>query len=323
MYLGVPVAGQPPKRLVGFQKVFVEPGASTAGDDHHRPGGDEPPVRRLGLLHPGLRDQAGGLHRLRGQLGRRHAARADPDHRLSSWRRPRRSRDRGRSPVAGAGRTAGCRPPRRRCSPWISRARSPSPLNGALTALRVARLDIVGVVTLGMITALGRRHHPGRPARQPAAGHVQRLALPGRGRGRRSGRLRLRPPAGTADRPITVMDAAGLSLFAVTGAVKALELGLGPGPGGHPRRDHRRGRRHAARRPGPADPVGAAAAGSTPSLRWSVPPRPSCVTELGVYARRRRSPRRRCASASACSGVHFDLDAPMPPAAGDPGSDDD
>jgi beta-glucosidase len=28
VYLGIPVAGQPPKRLVGFQKVFVEPGAS-------------------------------------------------------------------------------------------------------------------------------------------------------------------------------------------------------------------------------------------------------------------------------------------------------
>ena len=28
-------------------------------------------------------------------------------------------------------------------------------LDGALTALRVARLDIVGVVTLGMVTALG------------------------------------------------------------------------------------------------------------------------------------------------------------------------
>jgi beta-glucosidase len=28
VYLGVPVEGQPPKRLVGFQKVFVEPGAS-------------------------------------------------------------------------------------------------------------------------------------------------------------------------------------------------------------------------------------------------------------------------------------------------------
>ena len=28
-------------------------------------------------------------------------------------------------------------------------------LNGALTAVRAARLDIVGVVTLGMMTALG------------------------------------------------------------------------------------------------------------------------------------------------------------------------
>ena len=28
VYLGVPVEGQPPKRLVGFQKVFVEPGGS-------------------------------------------------------------------------------------------------------------------------------------------------------------------------------------------------------------------------------------------------------------------------------------------------------
>src|SRR3954453_9743075 len=28
VYLGIPVAGQPPKRLVGFRKVFVEPGAT-------------------------------------------------------------------------------------------------------------------------------------------------------------------------------------------------------------------------------------------------------------------------------------------------------
>ena len=28
VYLGVPVEGQPPKRLVGFQKVFMEPGES-------------------------------------------------------------------------------------------------------------------------------------------------------------------------------------------------------------------------------------------------------------------------------------------------------
>jgi beta-glucosidase len=28
VYLGVPVEGQPPKRLVGFQKVYMEPGES-------------------------------------------------------------------------------------------------------------------------------------------------------------------------------------------------------------------------------------------------------------------------------------------------------
>ena len=28
VYLGLPVDGQPPKRLVGFQKVFLEPGES-------------------------------------------------------------------------------------------------------------------------------------------------------------------------------------------------------------------------------------------------------------------------------------------------------
>jgi uncharacterized membrane protein YeiH len=28
-------------------------------------------------------------------------------------------------------------------------------LNGALTAIRLARLDVIGVVTLGIVTALG------------------------------------------------------------------------------------------------------------------------------------------------------------------------
>lgn len=101
-------------------------------------------------------------------------------------------------------------------------------LNGALTALRVARLDIVGIVTLGMITALG--------------GGIIRDVL-----------LDSLPPATFSDwrflavaagggliafvfgrdldrltTPITVLDAAGLSLFAVTGAGKALQLGMGP-----------------------------------------------------------------------------------------------
>jgi uncharacterized membrane protein YeiH len=102
-------------------------------------------------------------------------------------------------------------------------------LNGALTAVRAASLDIVGVVTLGMITALG--------------GGILRDIL-----------LGVLPPATFTDWrylvvaaagglvafglstwlerliwPITVLDAAGLGLFAVTGASKALALGFGVG----------------------------------------------------------------------------------------------
>jgi uncharacterized membrane protein YeiH len=101
-------------------------------------------------------------------------------------------------------------------------------LNGALTALRVARLDIVGVVTLGMITAIG-----GGIIRDvildslpPATFSDWRyLAVAASGGliafvcGRRLDRLTT---------PITVLDAVGLSLFAVTGATKALQFGLGP-----------------------------------------------------------------------------------------------
>jgi uncharacterized membrane protein YeiH len=103
-------------------------------------------------------------------------------------------------------------------------------VNGALTALRLARLDIVGVVTLGIITAIG-----GGIIRDvlidslpPATFSDWRyLAVAAGGglvafvAGRRLDRLTL---------PITVLDAAGLSLFAVTGASKALEAGLGPAP---------------------------------------------------------------------------------------------
>ncbi|MET9312834.1 TRIC cation channel family protein [Kribbella sp. NPDC003505] len=100
-------------------------------------------------------------------------------------------------------------------------------LNGALTALRVVRVDIVGVVTLGMCTALG--------------GGIIRDIL-----------LDALPPATFSDwryltvaaggglvafvfgrhldrvaKPILVLDAAGLSLFAVSGALKGLEFGVG------------------------------------------------------------------------------------------------
>lgn len=101
-------------------------------------------------------------------------------------------------------------------------------LNGALTAIRVADVDLIGVLTLGMFTALG--------------GGILRDIL-----------IDSLPPATFSDwrylavaaggsllafflsrhleamlGPINLLDAAGLSLFAVTGATKALSFGLGP-----------------------------------------------------------------------------------------------
>lgn len=103
-------------------------------------------------------------------------------------------------------------------------------LNGALTAVRTVRLDIVGVVTLGVITALG-----GGIIRDvlldslpPATfGDWRYLAVATGGGlaafvlGRRLDRLAM---------PIIVLDAVGLSFFAVTGASKALAFRLGAGP---------------------------------------------------------------------------------------------
>lgn len=104
-------------------------------------------------------------------------------------------------------------------------------LNGALTAVRAARLDVVGVVTLGMMTALGggvirdvligsippATFLDWRYFALAAAGGLIAFAL--------SKRLsRLETP------PITVLDAIGLSVFAVIGASKAMNVGLGIAP---------------------------------------------------------------------------------------------
>ena len=102
-------------------------------------------------------------------------------------------------------------------------------LDGGLTALRATRLDIVGVVTLAMITALG-----GGILRDLVIGAVppatfddwRYLTVAA------AGGLIAFVLAGLPDRlnlPINLLDAAGLSLFAVTGASKALDFGLGPG----------------------------------------------------------------------------------------------
>ena len=103
-------------------------------------------------------------------------------------------------------------------------------LNGALTAARAARLDVVGIVALGMITALGggvirdvligaippATFRDWRYFALAAAGGLIAFAL-----SRKLDRLEV---------AITVLDAVGLSTFAVIGASKALEYGLGIGP---------------------------------------------------------------------------------------------
>ena len=100
-------------------------------------------------------------------------------------------------------------------------------LNGALTAIRVARLDVVGVLTLGMITALGggiirdiflgslppATFSDWRYLAVAASGSLVAFAF-----GQRLDRMTT---------PILVFDAAGLSLFAVSGALKALDFGAG------------------------------------------------------------------------------------------------
>ena len=100
-------------------------------------------------------------------------------------------------------------------------------LNGALTAIKIVRLDIVGVITLGMLTALGggMLRDIVLDALPPATFSDWRyLAVAAFGGlvafvfGRRLDRLAT---------PILVLDAAGLSLFAVTGALKGLEFGVG------------------------------------------------------------------------------------------------
>jgi uncharacterized membrane protein YeiH len=102
-------------------------------------------------------------------------------------------------------------------------------LNGALTAIRVVQLDIVGVVTLGMFTALGggviRDIVLG--ALPPATFRDWRYLTVAAG-----GSLVAFLFGRSLDRLATlilVLDAAGLSLFAVSGALKGLDYGIGFG----------------------------------------------------------------------------------------------
>jgi uncharacterized membrane protein YeiH len=102
-------------------------------------------------------------------------------------------------------------------------------LNGALTASRRVRLDVVGVLALGIVTAVG-----GGIIRDVLIGDTPPAAL----RhwyylvaaivGSLAAWLIARPPRALT-RAIILLDAVGLSVFAVAGAQKAVAFGLGTG----------------------------------------------------------------------------------------------
>src|SRR4051794_18898044 len=195
-------------------------------------------------------------------------------------------------------------------------------VNGALTAMRGAKLDIVGVVALAMITALGGgiirdilidRLPPAtfsdwRYLAVAAVGGLIAFVF-----GRHLDRM---------SSPINVLDAAGLSLFAVTGASKALESGLGPtqavilgavtGVGGGTLRDVLIRRIPSVLSSGLyAIP---ALLGATATV---------VVSELHLY-----NLVTAIAAAALCFvvrmvGVHFGIDAPKPRSVPDPGEDGD
>ena len=195
-------------------------------------------------------------------------------------------------------------------------------LNGSLTALRAARLDIVGVVALGMITALG-----GGIIRDVLLGSLppatfsdwRYLAVAAGGGlitfvfGRRLERL---------NTPIILLDAVGLSLFAVTGASKAIDFGLGPaqavilgtitGVGGGTLRDVLIRQIPTVLR----------------SELYAIPAMVGATITVAVSLLGASGPATAIGAAAVCFGirmlgVRFGLNAPTPPAAPEPGPDDD
>jgi uncharacterized membrane protein YeiH len=103
-------------------------------------------------------------------------------------------------------------------------------LNGALTAVHTARLDVVGILTLGVITALG-----GGIVRDvligsipPAAFRDWRYLALALGGGLVA--FALSKWLDRLEMPIIVLDAVGLGVFAVIGASKAVAFGLDIGP---------------------------------------------------------------------------------------------
>jgi uncharacterized membrane protein YeiH len=101
-------------------------------------------------------------------------------------------------------------------------------LNGAITAVEEAKLDIVGILTLGMVTALGgilrdiliNALPPATFSSWPYLAVAAGGALTAFFLSRQLRRFTL---------TILLLDAARPSLFCVTGATKSLDYGLGTG----------------------------------------------------------------------------------------------
>ncbi|KKW64020.1 trimeric intracellular cation channel family protein [Mycolicibacterium elephantis] len=100
-------------------------------------------------------------------------------------------------------------------------------LNGALVAMRATRLDIFGVVTVGMLTGLGGGviRDVLLDALPPATFVDWRYLAVAAGGGVIA--FGLSPALERFNMPITVLDAIGLSVFAVLASYKALGLGFG------------------------------------------------------------------------------------------------
>lgn len=100
-------------------------------------------------------------------------------------------------------------------------------LNGALVAIRTTRVDIVGVITLAMVTALG-----GGIVRDVLLGDLPPATFTDwryLGIATAAGLLAFvaSDRLGRLTTAILALDAAGLSFFAVTGAIKAVEFEVG------------------------------------------------------------------------------------------------
>ncbi len=102
-------------------------------------------------------------------------------------------------------------------------------ISGALVAVR-KELDVFGVLVLAGATGLGGGllRDVLIDATPPAALEDWRYLMVPVAAGLLT--FFFHPVVGRVERPVTVFDAFGLALFCVTGALKALEYGLGPLP---------------------------------------------------------------------------------------------